>query len=198
MPECKISILIALPAIMPILLTIGGIHVLTMYQLHRDIKKLEVIDKEIFYLDTKIEQLRQMIAPIVIRSFSIRNSTGGVGILYRDKVVWKGNLMELNTTYTLDYFGQVILTHSDGRAVVMTEDKVFKYEPRGEWNQSSAYFVDYIMEKLRPLIEASEREKAEREELQERISKTKQDPYIIVFLAMPAISIVARLCIPSS
>ncbi len=197
MPECRISILVALPTIMLILMAIGGLHLLTMDQLHKDVKKLEVIDREIFYLDTKIEQLRQMIAPVVLRNFSVRNTTEGVEVLYRDRVVWRGKPGELNTTYAVEYFGKVILTGRDGRVVVMTEDGVFKYSPKGEWDRGSAYFVDYVMKKLKPLIEASNEKKAERQELQERISRTKQDPYVLVFLAMPAISILAMYALLS-
>ncbi len=197
MTECKVSILVALPTVMLILLIVGGVHLLTMDQLHKDVKELEVIDREIFYLDTKIEQLRQMIAPVVLRNFCIRNTTDGVEVLYRDKVVWKGDPKELNTTYTVKYFGKVILTNRGGRVVVMTEDRVFKYTPKEEWDQGSAYFVDYVMKKLKPLVEASDEKKKEKQELQERISRTKQDPYVLVFLAMPAASILAMYLVLS-
>ncbi|GEM_PF-6371676 len=132
MPECKVSILVALPTVMLVFLIVGGVHLLTMDQLHKDVKKLEVIDREIFYLDTKIEQLRQMIAPVVLRGFWIRNTTEGVEVLYRDRVVWKGDPRTINTTYTVKYFGKVVLTNRDGRVLVTTTDGVFKYYPKGE------------------------------------------------------------------
>ncbi len=191
MSECKASVLVMLPAAMLIIFAAGGAHILRMEQLYKDVKDLEVIDREIFYLDTKIEQLRQTIAPVVLRNFSVRNTTGGVELLYRDKVVWKGDPKELNTTYEVEYFGKVILTHRDGKVVVTTEDGVFKYEPKEEWDQMSAYFVDYVMKKIKPLVEASNEKKAEKKDLQERVSRTKRDPYVLVFLAMPLVSIVA-------
>ncbi len=197
MSECKESILVALPAIMLIIFAVGGLHILRMEQLYKDVKDLEVIDREIFYLDTKIEQLRQKIAPVVLRNFRVRNTTGGVELLYRDKVVWKGHPEELNTTYEVEYFGKVILTHRDGKVMVTTEDGVFKYVPKEEWDRTSAYYVDYVMNKIKPLIEASNERKAEKKDLQVRISRTKQDPYVLVFLAMPLVSIVAMYLILS-
>ncbi|GEM_PF-6062499 len=53
------------------------------------------------------------------------------------------------------------------------------------------------MKKLKPLIEASNDKKAERHELQEKISRTRQDPYVLVFLAMPLVSILAMYTILS-
>ncbi|MDK2373371.1 MAG: hypothetical protein QI197_08360 [Candidatus Korarchaeota archaeon] len=197
MPECKVSILVALPTVMLVLLVVGGVHLLTMERLHKDVKELEVIDREIFYLDTKIEQLRQMIAPVVLRGFWIQNTTEGVEVLYRDRVVWKGDPHALNTTYTVEYFGKVIITNRDGKVVVTTEDGVFKYYPKGKWDQGSAYFVDYVMKKLKPLIESSSSKKAERQELQEKISRTRQGPYVLVFLAMPLVSILAMYMVLS-
>ncbi len=131
MSECKASILVALPAVMLIIFAVGGVHILRMEQLYKDVKDLEVIDRQIFYLDTKIEQLRQTIAPVVLRNFSVRNTTGGVELLYRDKVVWKGDPRELNTTYEVEYFGKVILTHRDGRGDGHDRGRRFQVRAKG-------------------------------------------------------------------
>lgn len=193
--ECRIShILVMLLAII-LLLSIGGIHILRMEGIYKEIKRLELTNREIFYLDTKVEQLRQMIAPVILRLFSVRNASEGIEILYRGEVIWRGDLRDLNITYYVKCYGPVILTQLDGRALAMTMDRELRYTLKEEWSREQAYFIDYVIGEIEPMLEALEEKGKFREELRERIFSSMSDPYLVFFLATPLLSIVTEYLI---
>lgn len=193
--ECRVSHILMMLLAMVLLLSIGGIHILTMERIYKDVKRLDVTNREIFYLNTKVEQLRLMIAPLILRLFSVRNTSEGIEVLYRGEVIWKGELRDLNTTYDVRYYGSIILAQLHGRVQAMTPDREFRYTLKEEWSREQAYFVDYVIDNLKPMLEALEAKERFREELRERISSSMSDPYLAVFLAMPLLSIMAEYLI---
>ncbi len=182
-----ILIILLLP--IPLLFGVGGLHLISMNKLHRTAKMLDILERETFYLNNKIEQLRLIVEPVILKTFSIRNFSQGIEVLYEGKVVWKGAPEDLNMAYNIRYFGSVLLTHKDDKIIVMTSDHAFEYELKGNWDKRIAPFIEYNLQKLEPLIKAFNDKKREKMNLQVEIFRTRYDPYLLVFLSMPLISI---------
>ncbi len=187
--------LIMVALIIPILVIFaaGGTYLDQMAEIYHKVKKIEVLSNEMFYLNTKIDKLRELVAPLILRMFSYHKAGNVYEVMYRDVVIWKGHLNSLNITYTVKGVGQVRIAYENGDVVARFEGRPYSYELKSTWDKDTQYFVDSVVSELLDLEDAYNEDEMERNILRSEVKMALYNPMLAFFLASPLISIAAEV-----